>query len=92
MNEAAFQKFQTWLQNQGVGPDDAAYLANLWGEIAQVLRAPVGMGAQAEGDDIFIYLHVPNKQDGIRISLADVEAMDDPAGELAEMVRTRLMG
>lgn len=91
MNELAYQKFQKWLQSEGVSAEDADYLANLWGEISDALGRSVGLGASQEGDTTWVFLHVPGVDDGIRISLAEVEAMDDPPGELAKMIRTRLL-
>lgn len=91
LEATTLQKFQAWLQEQGVPDLEAAWLASLWAHIARRLMAPVGMSARQEQGETYIYLHVPQREDGLRFRLDDLKNMEDPVAELTDLVRTRLL-
>jgi hypothetical protein len=92
LNEAAFQKFQIMLSGQGVPAEEATWLANLWGELGDFMKSPVGMGAQVQGDQIRVFIFVPGNPEGLGFDMADLESMDNPIGEIVEQLRTRVIG
>lgn len=93
MKEAPLEKFQYWLQDQGVPELEAMWLARIWAQVAERLMSPVGMGAEKddESNEIWIHLLVPTKEYSVKFLLDELKEMEDPITTMTDAVRHELL-
>ncbi len=91
MAQSPLERFRTWLEQQGVPAPDAVWLTDLCFQLGRRLRVNVGLGAQQEDGRTWIYFHVPGREEGLRFDLASLKPLEDPVGELTDLIRKRLL-
>jgi hypothetical protein len=87
MSQHSIERLKTWLSDQGLSEDDAAWLAGLYLKVSHRLALRLGLGVDQEDGRTFVYWHVPDQQTGLRLDLRAVRRMVDPVAEIADLIR-----
>ena len=91
MAQGSLERFRAWLEAQGLGPADAAWLTEVYARVGQRLQGPLGLGVGMEGGRLWVYLHVPDRTGGLRLAFDQIKRLEDPVGELEDLVLRQLL-